>query len=106
KTVIPGLWDMHTHFQLSSQTNMVLRQLAIGVTTIRDMAADIDVGVSHRDRANALQIVSPRVILGGFIEGPQEWAGPTAVRIHSEADARSWVARYDALGYRQIKLYN
>ena len=106
KTVIPGLWDMHTHFQLTSQTNTVLRHLAIGVTTIRDMAADIDVGVAHRDRASSGTILSPRVILGGFIEGPTRWAGPTAVRVSTEAEARSWVARYDALGYKQIKLYN
>lgn len=106
KTVIPGMWDMHTHFQLTSQTGAVLRHLAIGVTTIRDMAADTDVGVSHRDRANALTLVSPRVILAGFMEGPQRWAGPSAVRVSLEDDARAWVARYDSLGYRQIKLYN
>lgn len=106
KTLIPGMWDMHTHFQLTSQTGTVLRHLAIGVTGIRDMAADTDVGTSHRDRANDLRLVSPRVILGGFIEGPQQWAGPSAVRVSTEAEARAWVARYDSLGYKQVKLYN
>jgi len=106
KTVIPGLWDMHTHFQLASQTGTVVRQLATGVTTIRDLAADTDVGVSHRDRANAGTIVSPRVILGGLIEGPGLWAGPGDVIVRTESEAREWVARYDSLGYRQIKLYN
>jgi imidazolonepropionase-like amidohydrolase len=106
KTVIPGLWDMHTHLQLASQTGTVVRQLAIGVTTIRDLAADTDVAVSHRDRANAGTIVSPRVILGGLIEGPGLWAGPGDVIVRTESEAREWVARYDSLGYRQIKLYN
>lgn len=106
KTVIPGMWDMHTHFQLTSQTNTVLRHLAIGVTTIRDMAADTDVGVAHRDRAAAGEIVSPRVILAGLMEGPLAWAGPTDVLVSTEVDARAWVARYDSLGYKQIKLYN
>lgn len=106
KTLVPGLWDMHTHFQLTSQTNVVLRHLAIGVTTIRDMAADTDVGVSHRDRANNHTIVSPRVILAGFIEGPTLWRGPSDVLVSTEAEARAWVARYDSLGYKQIKLYN
>jgi imidazolonepropionase-like amidohydrolase len=106
KTLVPGMWDMHTHFQLTSQTNVVLRHLSIGVTTIRDMAADTDVGVSHRDRANDGTLVSPRVILAGFMEGPTQWRGPSAVLISTEDEAREWVARYDSLGYRQIKLYN
>ena len=106
KTLIPGMWDMHTHFQLTSQTNAVQRHLAIGVTTIRDMAADTDVGVSHRDRANSLALVSPRVILAGFMEGPTLWRGPSDVLVSTEAEARAWVARYDSLGFKQIKLYN
>lgn len=106
KTVIPGMWDMHTHYQLTSQTNVEPRHLAIGVTTVRDMAADTDVGVQHRDRAARGELVAPRAILGGFIEGPLLWRGPSDVLVHTEAMARDWVARYDSLGYRQIKLYN
>ncbi|MFN2316298.1 MAG: amidohydrolase family protein [Gemmatimonadales bacterium] len=106
KTVMPGMWDMHTHFQLTSQSGTALSQLATGVTTIRDLAADLDVAVSHRDRADRGMIVSPRVILGGFIEGPGAWAGPTEAIARDESEARAWVARYDSLGYRQIKLYN
>ncbi|HUF27305.1 MAG TPA: amidohydrolase family protein, partial [Gemmatimonadaceae bacterium] len=106
KSVVPGLWDMHTHFQATGQTGNVVRQLAGGITTIRDLAADIDVAVSHRDRANAGALVAPRVLLGGFIEGPGLWAGPSDVLVRTEDEARAWVARYDSLGYRQIKLYN
>jgi imidazolonepropionase-like amidohydrolase len=106
KTVMPGMWDMHTHFQLTSQTTGTLSQLATGITTIRDLASDVDVAVSIRDRANAGTIVSPRVILAGFIEGPGAWAGPSDVLVRTEDEARAWVARYDSLGYRQIKLYN
>jgi imidazolonepropionase-like amidohydrolase len=106
KTVVPGLWDMHTHFQLTSQTGTNLRHLSIGVTTIRDLAADTDVGVSHRDRAATGALVSPRVLLGGFIEGPGLWAGPSDVLVRTEEEARAAVAMYARLGYRQIKLYN
>lgn len=106
KTVMPGMWDMHTHFQLTSQSGTALSQLATGVTTIRDLAADLDVAVSHRDRADRGLLASPRAILGGFIEGPGAWAGPTEAIARDEAEARAWVARYDSLGYRQIKLYN
>ena len=106
KTVMPGMWDMHTHFQLTSQSSGTVTQLANGITTIRDLAADVDVAVAHRDRADRGLLASPRAILGGFIEGPGRWAGPTEVIVHTEDEARRWVARYDSLGYRQIKLYN
>jgi imidazolonepropionase-like amidohydrolase len=106
KTVIPGMWDMHMHFQLTSPTTRLLRDLSTGITTHRDMAADTDVGVSIRDRANAGRIVAPNVVLAGFMEGPTLWAGPSDVLVSTEAQARDWVARYDSLGYKQIKLYN
>lgn len=106
RTVIPGMWDMHTHLALSSLTDAPLMQLAAGITTIRDMAADIPDATWQRDEAARGSILSPRVILGGFIEGPGAWAGPSAVLVRTEDEARAWVARYDSLGYRQIKLYN
>lgn len=106
RSVVPGLWDMHTHFQLTSQNAGSIRQLADGITTIRDMAADTDIGVSHRDRANDGTLVSPRVLLGGFIEGPGLWAGPSAALAATEAEARALVREYASLGYEQVKLYN
>ena len=106
KSVIPGLWEMHGHLQHTSQSVGSPMQLTLGITTVRDLAADLDVAVSHRDRAASGAILSPREILGGFLEGPGAWAGPTEALARTEAEARAWVARYDSLGYRQIKLYN
>jgi len=105
KTLIPGLWDMHTHALLQSEENGLL-ELAAGITSVRDVAADIDVALSHRERARAGTMLSPRLILAGFMEGPGRWAGPTEVLIRTEDEARAWVARYDSLGYKQIKVYN
>ena len=106
KTVMPGMWDMHTHVQVTSQSSLGLLQLTNGLTTVRDLASDIDVAVSLRDRERAGLLATPRHILGGFIEGPLAWAGPTAAIARDEAEARAWVAKYDSLGYKQIKLYN
>jgi hypothetical protein len=106
KSVVPGLWDMHTHFQASSGTFGSVLQLATGITTIRDLAADTDVGVAIRDQANAGKILAPRTILAGFIEGPGAWAGPSDALARDEAGARALVAMYDSLGYKQIKVYN
>ena len=106
RTVLPGMWDMHTHLHFTGETDAPLRQLAAGITTIRDVAADIDAALSQRARADSGTILSPRVILAGFIEGPGAWAGPSAALARDEAEARAWVAKYDSLGYKQIKLYN
>jgi imidazolonepropionase-like amidohydrolase len=106
KTVMPGMWDMHTHLFHTSQSSGGLTQLANGITTIRDLASDVDVAVSHRDRAAEGRILSPRIILAGFLEGPGRWAGPSEAIVQTEAEALAWIARYDSLGYRQIKLYN
>lgn len=106
KTVIPGMWDMHVHLIQGRLAYLGGSKLAAGITTVRDLAADLDIAVSHRERADAGVVASPRVLLGGFIEGPGAWAGPTEAIAGNEAEARAWVARYDSLEYRQIKLYN
>jgi imidazolonepropionase-like amidohydrolase len=106
KTVMPGLWDMHSHLFLTSQTSRAVSDLASGITTIRDLASDLDVAISFRERSAAGSLAAPRAILAGFIEGPGRWAGPTEVLVSTEEQARAWVARYDSLGFKQIKLYN
>ncbi|HEY6828180.1 MAG TPA: amidohydrolase family protein [Gemmatimonadaceae bacterium] len=106
KTVMPGMWEMHGHMQLTSEGTSGPMQLSYGITTVRDLASDPDVAVSERDRAQAGVIASPHMVLAGFIEGPGKWAGPTPVLVRTEDEARQWVARYDSLGYKQIKVYN
>jgi hypothetical protein len=105
KTVIPGLWDMHTHLDFTGEEDGVL-QLASGITTARDMASNVDDAVSRRERANSGTVLAPREILAGFMDGPGAWAGPTSVLVSTEAQAKEWIARYDSLGYKQIKVYN
>lgn len=106
KTVMPGMWDMHTHAFLLSQSSGGPAHLSIGVTSIRDLASDIDVATQYRDRSATGEILAPHVVLAGFIEGPGRWAGPSEVIVRTEDEARAWVARYDSLRYKQIKLYN
>ena len=106
KTVMPGMYDMHTHAFLGSQSTSGPSQLANGITSIRDVAADLDVATEYRDRSSKGIIVAPRIVLGGFVEGPGHWAGPSEVIVWTEQQARGWIAKYDSLGYKQIKLYN
>jgi imidazolonepropionase-like amidohydrolase len=106
KTVMPGMWDVHGHMQPTSQSQGGPMQLSLGVTTVRDLGSDPDIAVANRDRAAAGKIAAPREILSGFIDGPGAWAGPTPNIVRTEAEARAFVAHFDSLGYKQIKLYN
>ncbi|MHB1328667.1 MAG: amidohydrolase family protein [Gemmatimonadales bacterium] len=105
KTVIPGLWDMHTHLMLGSESNGLLH-LAAGITTVRDVAADFDIAVDQRARTDAGSLLGARILLAGFLEGPGHWAGPSDALAGSVEEALTWIARYDSAGYRQLKLYN
>lgn len=109
KTVMPGLWEMHGHIDAGSvgrgEVGGILA-LANGITTVRDLAADVDRAVSMRERAAAGTLISPRILLAGFIEGPGRRGGPTDAVVSTEDEAIEWVARYDSLGYRQIKIYS
>lgn len=106
KSVIPGLWDMHGHLFKGTEMSTGVMQLASGVTSTRDLASDIDDAVSYRDRAERGTLLAPRAVLAGFMEGPGLWAGPSGTLVRTEDEARAWIARYDSMGYKQIKLYN
>ena len=48
KTIIPGLWDMHTH---ATQIEWAPVYLAAGVTTVRDMGNEFDFITALRERS-------------------------------------------------------
>lgn len=101
-TILPGLWDMHTHV---SDVDGLLH-LAAGVTTVRDMANDVEQVTDLRDAWNAGTALGPRVILAGFLDGPGPYAGPTKALVDTEAEALEWIERYHGLGYEQVKVYS
>lgn len=102
KTVMPGLWDMHVHLQ----PNDGLLHMAAGVTSVRDLANDIDQLAAMQQRFDAGTEIGPRVLKAGFLDGRGPYAGPTKVFADSEQEARDDIERYAKLGYVQIKIYS
>jgi imidazolonepropionase-like amidohydrolase len=102
KILIPGLWDMHAHVS----GNDGLLNLAAGVTTVRDMANDIDDLMARRRRIESGMELGTRIIACGFIDGPGPYQGPTKILASTEAEARAYVDKYASLGYPQIKVYS
>lgn len=102
KMLLPGLWDMHVHI---GPTDGMLH-LAAGVTTVRDLANDIDDLGARMKRFDAGVELGPRVIPAGIIDGPGPFQGPTKVLVSTPGEARAAVDRYHQLGYPQIKIYS
>jgi imidazolonepropionase-like amidohydrolase len=102
KALLPGLWDMHVHvMDVDGPLN-----IAAGVTTVRDMANQVEKLQDLRRQWEDVSAVGPRVIACGFLDGPGPYAGPTKALVDTEEEARKWVARYASLGYPQIKIYS
>ena len=102
KALLPGLWDMHVHLG----EDQGLFDLASGVTSVRDLANDVDQLLDMRRRWDSGEGIGPRVLMAGFLDGPGPYAGPTKALVSTEAQALEWVDRYARLGYVQIKLYS
>ena len=102
QTLMPGLWDMHVHLS----PNDGLLDIACGITSVRDLANDIDQLGKMRARFENGTEIGPRVLMAGFIDGRGPYAGPTKVFADTEQEARDAVDRYARLGYVQIKVYS
>jgi imidazolonepropionase-like amidohydrolase len=101
KTLLPGLWEMHTHY---SGVEFGPAYLGAGVTTARDCGGEFEFLVAARDAIAKRQELGPRLLLAGLVDA----GGPTgfgAVFADTPAEARDVVARYRAAGFEQIKLY-
>src|ERR1700757_3208536 len=102
KTILPGLWDMHAHFE---QVEWGPIYLAAGVTTVRDCGNEFEFITAVRDAIAQQRGLGPRLLLAGVVDG----SGPMALgveRVDTPEQARMWVDRYHAAGFQQMKIYS
>jgi len=102
KTILPGLWDMHAHFE---QVEWGPIYLAAGATTVRDCGNELEFIVAVRDAIRSGRGLGPRLLLAGLVDG----TSPQALgiqRVDSPADAHAWVNRYHDAGFQQMKIYS
>lgn len=102
QTLLPGLWDMHTHLSLSDGP----LHLAAGITTVRDLANDHDQIMQVEERFNDGEFAGPHLFRAGFIDGTGPFAGPTKARIENLEDAIRWIDFYAEHDYDQVKIYS
>lgn len=101
--LMPGLWDMHVHFTGGAEG---LLELASGVTTVRDMANQVETLQGLIDSIEAGKDIGPRIIRAGIIDGKGPFAGPTKVLVDTEQEALDAVKMYKETGHEQIKIYS
>src|SRR5437016_14672342 len=96
KTLLPGLWDMHAHFE---QVEWGPIYLAAGVTTVRDVGNELEFISTVRDAIRNGRGLGPQLLLAGIVDG----SGPTTIgieRVDTPTDAARWVREYKKAGFQ------
>lgn len=93
---------MHAHVQ----PPYGILNVASGVTSVRDLANDMDMLLRLRKQYDTGETIGPRIFRAGFIDGRGPYQGPTKVFADDEAEARTVIDKYSSLGYQQIKVYS
>jgi imidazolonepropionase-like amidohydrolase len=102
KFLIPGLWDMHAHYE---QVEWGPIYLAAGVTTVRDCGNEFDFITTVRDTIVFGHGIGPEILVAGIVDG----TGPIslgAVIADTPQQAVEIVRKYKAAGALQIKIYS
>jgi hypothetical protein len=102
KSVLPGLWDMHAHFE---QVEWGPLYLAAGVTTVRDCGNELDFIRSVRDAIDSGRGLGPRLLLACIVDSPtRESIGTDQLR--SAAEIPALIRKFREAGCAQVKIYS
>jgi imidazolonepropionase-like amidohydrolase len=105
KFVIPGLWDMHAHMEMTGESWLQL-YVANGVTGIRDMGSALDVILNLRDATSSGRTLGPQIVAAGPIldDAPGDW--PFRMRVRTPEEGRAAVQLLKRRGVDLIKVHN
>jgi len=104
KYAVPGLWDMHAHYE---QVEWGPIYLAAGVTSVRDVANEFEfIRTLHHELDGKENLaIGPHLEFAGIIDG----SGPSSVGVttaETPEQALQWLEKYKAAGAKQIKIYS
>jgi imidazolonepropionase-like amidohydrolase len=106
KFVIPGLWDMHTHFRDADRD--LKMYIANGVLGIRNMGGAAKDVFPLREAIAAGRRLGPKIVASGpIVDGPDSWSNPGfTVSVKSGDEARATVRSLKQQGSDFIKVYD
>ena len=102
KTILPGLWDMHAHFE---QAEWGPAYLAAGVTTVRDCGNEFEYINSIQQSIDNGKGIGPHILKAGIIDGKGAYA-LGIIQADTKEEAIAAVDRYKENGFVQIKIYS
>ncbi|MFI5137772.1 MAG: amidohydrolase family protein [Sphingobacteriales bacterium] len=102
KTVLPGLWDMHAHFE---QAEWGPAYLAAGVTTVRDCGNEFGYINAIKKAIDGGSGIGPVILKAGIIDGKGQYA-LGIIQADTKEEAIKAVDRYYDNGFIQIKIYS
>lgn len=102
KFLIPGLWDMHVHW---NDQRFLPLFIANGVTGVRQMFGQPE-HLAWRHRLASGELLGPRQYLASpIVDGPNPvWPG--SIKVANADEARQAVRQIKADGYDFVKIYN
>ncbi len=124
-SVLPGLWEMHAHLMLTGHADYdhwfsayrdrfageimpasAHQLLLAGVTTARDLGANLEDSLAIRRMIEAGEVPGPRLFISGPFIQHRPYPGNEAFRwgVDGERDARAKVRRLAEAGVDVIKL--
>ena len=105
KFLIPGLWDMHAHIEMTGESSLQL-DVANGVTGIRDMGSALDFILNLREATASGRALGPRIFAAGPIldDPPGDW--PLRMRVKTAEDGRAAVQLLKSRGVDLIKVHD
>lgn len=105
KYLIPGLWDMHAHTEMTGEASLQL-EVANGVTGIRDMGSDLNLILKLRERTSLGEILGPRIFAAGPIldDAPEDW--PFRMRVKTAGEGKAAVESLARRGVDLIKVHD
>jgi imidazolonepropionase-like amidohydrolase len=101
KTIVPGLIDAHAHVERWA----VLRYLAWGVTTVRDVHSASDSAFALRSDLNLGAVTGPRMFTAGAMIDGVGATYPTATVVATGPEARRAVDQRAVAGADYVKIY-
>jgi hypothetical protein len=100
-TLLPGLWDMHAHFE---QVEWGAVYLAAGITTVRDCGNELDFIRTVRDSIAAGNGIGPRILLACIVDG-QGTSSLGIDRLRTADEIPELIRKFKAAGCAQVKVY-
>jgi hypothetical protein len=105
KFLIPGLWDMHAHMEMTGESWLQL-YVANGVIGIRDMGSALDFILNLREASSSGRVLGPRIFAAGPIldDAPGDW--PFRMRVKTADDGRAAVQLLKRRGVDLVKVHD